>query len=179
MGQDQEERTIRELFQQLRRDDESCAPSFLGSLIPAQSRHERGARLRLVWPATAAIVVALSLGGAWLILSGRDTKTPDPANVVNSDGAPAPHVEAPPPDPKPSSIGWLTVKPGRQHRKQRRARVLPETLLLSHWRSPTESLMRTPGEQLLKTIPRLNESIIEVKLIAPTQRQIQQKDRQN
>jgi hypothetical protein len=167
------------LFQQLRRDDESGAPSFLGSLIPAQSRHERSARLRLVWPATAAIVVALLLGGAWLILSGQDTKTPDPANALNSDGASAPRAEALPPDPTPSSIGGPTIKPGRQHRKQRRAQVRPETLLLSQWRSPTESLMRTPGEQLLKTIPRLNESLIEIKLIAPTQRQIQQKDRQN
>src|SRR5262245_21527018 len=179
MEHDQEERTIRELFQQLRHDDESGAPPFPGSLTPAQSRHERGARLRLVWPATAAIVVALLLGGAWLILSGQNKKTPDPANVTNSDRAPAPRVEAPPPDPKPSSIGGLTVEPDRQHRKQMRAQVRPETLLLSQWRSPTESLMRLPGEQLLKTIPRLNESLIEIKLVAPTQRQIQQKDRQN
>src|SRR5262249_18404106 len=121
MKQDQEARTIRELFQQLRRDDESGAPSFVGSLTPAASRHERGPRLRLVWQAAAAIIVALLLGGAWLIFSGRDTKTPGPANVVNTGGAPAPRVEEPPPNPTPSSSEDRTIKPDRQPRKQGRA----------------------------------------------------------
>jgi hypothetical protein len=46
--------------------------------------------------------------------------------------------------------------------------------LLSQWRSPTEFLMRTPGEEFLKTIPRLNESLIEIKLFEPTQKKNQQ-----
>jgi hypothetical protein len=172
MKQDQEERTIRELFQQLRRDDESAAPAFVGSLAPAPSRQERGGRLRLVWQVAVAIVVAFLLGGAWLTFSGRETKSHGPASVVNSGGAPAPRVEAPPPNPTPSSSEERTIS---QRRKQRPAQLRPETLLLSQWRSPTESLMRTPGEQLLKIIPRLNESLIEIKLNATTQ----QKDQQN
>lgn len=163
MKQNQEERTIRELFQQLRRDDESAAPSFVGSLAPASSRHKGANHQRLVWQVAAAIVVSLLLGGAWLIFSGRNTKTPGPTDVVNSGGAPAPRVEAPPPNPSPSSSEERQIKPDRQHRKQRRAQLRPETLLLSQWRSPTESLMRTPGEQFLKAIPRLNESLIEIK----------------
>jgi hypothetical protein len=90
-------------------------------------------------------------------------------------GAPAPRVEAPPPNPTPSSSEKRTIKPDRQRRKRRPAQLRPETLLLSQWRSPTESLMRVPGEQLLKIIPRLNEFLIEINLIAPTQ----QKDQQN
>jgi hypothetical protein len=169
MKQDQEERTIRELFQQLRRDDESGAPSFVDSLAPASFRHERDSRLRLGWQVAGAIVVALLLGGAWLIFSGRDTKTPAHSNAVNSNSAPAPRDESPLPNPTPSPIGGKTIKPDHQHRQQRRAQRRPETLLLSQWRSPTEFLMRAPGEQLLKTIPRLNESLIEIKLVAPTQ----------
>ena len=175
MKQDQEERTIRELFRQLRRNDESGAPSFVDSLAPASSRYERGSRLRLGWQVAVAIVVALLLGGAWLIFSRRDTKTPGQANTVNSNIAPAPRAESPPPNPTTSSIEGPTIKPDRQHQKQRRSQLRPETLLLSQWRSPTESLMRAPGEQLLKTIPRLNESLIEIKLIEPTQ----QKDQRN
>lgn len=41
----------------------------------------------------------------------------------------------------------------------------PEIALLSQWRSPTEFLLRTPGEQLLKSVPRLNESLIRVNIV--------------
>jgi len=169
MKQGQEERIIRELFQQLRRDDERGAPSFVDGLAPSPSRRERDARLRFGRQIAVAIVVAILLGGAWLIFSRRDTKTPDQANAVNSNGAPGPRVEAPPPNPTPSSNESPTIKPDRQYRKQRRAQNRPETLLLSQWRSPTEFLMRTPGDQFLKTVPRLNESSIEIKLFTPTQ----------
>ena len=37
--------------------------------------------------------------------------------------------------------------------------------LISRWRSPTEFLLNSPGEQLLKTVPRLNESLLEIKTV--------------
>jgi hypothetical protein len=114
------------------------------------------------------------LGGAWLIFSGRGTKTPGQSTVVNSNGRPAPSVEAPPPNPTPPSLGGKTIKPDRQPRRQRRVQRRPETLWLSQWRSPTEFLMRTAGDQFLKTTPRLNESLIEIKLIAAPQPKNQQ-----
>ena len=175
MKQDLEERTIRELFQQLRRNDESGAPSFVDSLARASSRRERGARLRLGWQVAVAIVVALLLGGAWLIFSGREKKPRGRADLVDSDVAPAPRVEAPRPNPTPSLSGEQTFEPDHHYRKQRRAQLRPETLLLSQWRSPTESLLRSPVDRLLKTIPRLNESLIDIKVIEPTQ----QKDQRN
>src|SRR5215470_10944314 len=174
MKQDQEERTIRELFRQLRRDDESGAPSFVDSLAPAPSRYERGALLRLGWQVAVAIVVALLLGGAWLIFSGRGTKTRGQPSEAHYNGEPASRVEAPPPNQIPPSTGGNTINPHHQHRQQRRVQRQPETLLLSQWRSPTEFLMRTPGDQFLKTIPRLNESLIEIKPLAPTQQNDQQ-----
>src|SRR5262245_26151306 len=174
MNQDQEARTIRELFRQLRRNDESGAPSFVDSLAPAPSRYEKDTRLRLGWQVAGTIVVALLLGGAWLIFSGRDTKTPGRSNAAHSDGGPSLRAEAPPPNPTPSSNVEKTIKPDHQRRQQRRVQRRPETLFLSQWRSPTEFLMRTPGDQFLKAIPRLNESLIEIKLISPTQQKNQQ-----
>src|SRR5262249_13562221 len=51
--------------------------------------------------------------------------------------------------------------------KPRRRRTFAEprsaTVLISQWSSPTESLLRTPGEQLLKRVPRLDESLISIK----------------
>jgi len=145
------------------------------SLARASSRRERGARLRLGWQVAVAIVVALLLGGAWLIFSGREKKPRGRADLVDSGGAPAPRVEAPRPNPTPSLSGEQTFEPDHHYRKQRRAQLRPETLLLSQWRSPTESLLRSPVDRLLKTIPRLNESLIDIKVIEPTQ----QKDQRN
>jgi hypothetical protein len=34
---------------------------------------------------------------------------------------------------------------------------------LSHWRAPTDSLLRTPGSQLLRTLPRFGGLIKEMK----------------
>src|SRR5262249_56209868 len=95
--------------------------------------------------------------------------------VVKSHEAPAPRVVAPPPNPAPPSNEGNTIRPDHQHRRQGRVQRRPETLLLSQWRSPTEFLMRTPGDQFLKTIPRLNESLIEIKPLAPNQQNDQQK----
>src|SRR5262249_50045844 len=178
MKQDREERAIRELFQQLRRDDERDAPAFTGGQAPESSRREGASHPGLVWQAGAAVVLSLLIGGIWLSFSGRDAKTYGPVDAESS-GRVAPKVEAPGPDPTSPSIVERTINPGRQHPKQKPAQLRRETLLLSQWRSPTESLMRMPGGQLLKTAPRLNESLIEVKFISPTQLPTRQKDQQN
>src|SRR5262245_24614992 len=141
MKQDREERTIRELFQQLRRDDERDASAFTGGLAPASSLREGASHAGLVWQAVAAVVLSLLIGGIWLSFFGRDAKTYGPAGAVKS-GRVAPKVEAPGPNQTSHSIVERTTKPGRQHQKQKPTQLRPETLLLSQWRSPTESLMR-------------------------------------
>ncbi|MCI0332861.1 MAG: hypothetical protein L0228_06525 [Planctomycetes bacterium] len=45
----------------------------------------------------------------------------------------------------------------------------PPAILISQWRSPTESLLRTPGEQLFKRVPRLDESLLNIKVTIPDQ----------
>ncbi len=46
----------------------------------------------------------------------------------------------------------------------RRETFRPPTVVLSAWRSPTESLLRSPAEPLLKAAPRLGESYFEMKM---------------
>jgi hypothetical protein len=43
-------------------------------------------------------------------------------------------------------------------------------ILISQWRSPTESLLRTPGEHLVKRVPRLDDSVVHIKAIVPDTR---------
>jgi hypothetical protein len=38
---------------------------------------------------------------------------------------------------------------------------------LSAWQSPTASLLKAPGEEMLKSLPRLGESLQSIKILSP------------
>ncbi len=52
---------------------------------------------------------------------------------------------------------WLFVREPTKEQAQ------IEMIVISQWRSPTESLLRIPGEQLFKRVPRLDESLVNIK----------------
>lgn len=165
-----EEPKIRALFQRLKREDEQHAPPFARSWAAAQSRRAPRGRRRLVWRLAAAGMVALSLSAAWLGYHRLAVKrvTPNKTAVKQAKAiepakpdSPARPVRKPPP-------------PAAKPVKARRQRISPapaqaELTLLSQWRSPTEFLLHTPGEALLKTAPRAGESLIKGKVFAPEQ----------
>src|SRR5262249_23060984 len=173
MNQEREERTIRELFEQLRRDDELSAPPFAAGLEGARSGRERADRYRFVQPTAVTIVVLLLLGGVWLSFPKQSAKTQPPIDVGNFE-TPAPNIESlPTPETTPPSVANRPMKSDRHRQKLVRPR--PAALLVSQWRSPTVSLLRLPGEQLLKTVPQLDESLIEIRPLAPSR----QRDQKN
>ncbi|HXO41291.1 MAG TPA: hypothetical protein VN999_07585, partial [Thermoanaerobaculia bacterium] len=49
---------------------------------------------------------------------------------------------------------WLRPRPAQPSQEAAIAR-------LSHWRAPTDSLLHAPGDQLLRGMPRLGESLID------------------
>ncbi len=42
-----------------------------------------------------------------------------------------------------------------------------EVVALSQWRAPSDVLLETPGRQLLRTVPKLSESSVRVKIQLP------------
>jgi hypothetical protein len=176
MNQEREERTIRELFRQLKRDEEPSAPPFAATREAALSRSERRIRFPFARLAAAAIVVLLLLGGVRLIFTTRSARPPSPIALVDSGtpaGRPTPKFDlSTVPRPAPASIARQAMKPKSDRRKPAPPR--PETLLVSEWRSPTVSLLRMPGEQVLKTVPRLDESLIGTRPLAPVRQREQQ-----
>lgn len=52
-----------------------------------------------------------------------------------------------------AGLAALTTRPGRTIRQSTR---------LSTWRSPTECLLRSPADPLLKSVPRLGEGVFEM-----------------
>ena len=94
MKQESEEKTIKELFQRLKREDERSAPSFADSWAAARSRLEtRGRTVRARasnWPRWSLAAVAAILIAFGFIVYRVIHKEQQKANSVITEKAPAP-----------------------------------------------------------------------------------------
>lgn len=173
----QEEEKLSRLFQQLKEDDERQTPSFAHAWNTALSRQEKGKNPWRIWQLAigSALLIALCVGGArwWMHtrqheqqtarFSGYSTYLEDqPADLEDKPvdkSNPAPRI----------SIAPVPVKHSRNIARPQRRFISsqPTPILLSQWRSPTESLLQIPGGQLFTRLPRLDESSVSVKATAP------------
>jgi hypothetical protein len=162
MKQDWEEQTIRQLFRDERQADESQAPHFAGTLEAALSRRRKYSSRRLIFRVAFAVVALVAVIGFvrfLLIRSGNEQQAivaQEPLQPDKTTPAPmivevTPSLTGPPPRTAPGT---------RRHRRS----PAPADSLISQWRSPTDFLLRTPGDQLLKTVPRVGTSAIEIKV---------------
>jgi cytoskeletal protein RodZ len=158
-----EEEGIRKLFQQLREDDERNAPAFTHDWNVALLRLEKPRRRRDLWRLTAAAIALILLGAGWWMFFRQPMMRQAPVEIVRSD--------PPPPRVTPSTVSHSPVPVKNPHYVIRRQRPLvrpqPPASLISQWRSPTESLLRTPGEQVFKRVPRLDESLVNINSTIP------------
>jgi len=106
----------------------------------------------------AAALIVLGAMCVWFAFFRQSTKLQAPIAAFNSEKL-EPSVTSPSiSQPRLAPEMTLSVKHRRRFIQPRSAAVL-----ISQWRSPTESLLRTPGEQMLKQVPRLDESLISIK----------------
>jgi len=174
MSQNGDEQRIQQLFRELSRDDRNRSPQFdvvLARAISGKSRSRNRHRpLRLA--TAAAIFCALLLIAMAIIMSpskSRRGTTPD-----DRAAAPAPQPET------PASVGpsRLTaealpavprklVRKRAGHGKPNRIEIAMKSLFA--WRSPTASLLQTPGDELFRSLPRLGESLRTIKNYTPEQ----------
>src|SRR5262245_10511586 len=155
-----EEERIRERFQQLREEDERAAPSFTCDWNVALSRRERPRRRWAVWRLAAGAAALILLGAGclvWWMSFSQSIKRRALVEIGESNRS-SPDVAAPV-FPSPPTVKY----PPKGTRRQRQfVRPQPPAILISQWRSPTESLLRTPGGQLFKRVPRLDESLVNI-----------------
>jgi hypothetical protein len=163
MNQDWEEKAIRQLFRDERDTDEIVAPHFAATLEAAISRRRPARAGSLIWRAAIAAVALVAVIGFVLLLLGRSGAGRQPVVSITQDESaskpPGPNrnVEAVPTlPPEPS-------KPAHRARGHRQSPVRTATLI-SEWQSPTDFLLKTPGDELLKTVPRVGPSAIEIKV---------------
>ncbi len=134
MNPNQDEEQIKKLFLDLRRKDEQRAPAFEEVWSAASSRRRRRRR-EYVWRAAAALA-ALALLGVTVALVFHQRTLRYAASALTAP------VSIPMNGSQFSSLPWQS------------------TVLISQWRSPTDFLLRSPGEQLLQPISPREKSAI-------------------
>lgn len=174
-----EQKRIQALFSELKFADEQTVPRFATVWNRAAARTARPARafnLSFV-AATALLVGALVSLALWSKYSQR---TPPQNAVVATVSTKPPTVPSPakeaavisPPEQEPKHRPSLSR--ARRLAAQRHALVLAENrkaaqdaAAISTWQSPTSALLKSQNDELLKSIPQLNENSDELKSFLP------------
>jgi len=178
-----DEKRIPELFSELRLADEQTVPRFAVVWNRAQARTVKPARafnLSFV-AATALLVCALLSLALWSKYSQRNVQ-PN-AVAVREATKPATGAVQVVKNAEDRIVSPVSadrrVRPGSISRAQRlaaqrRALVLAanrkaarEAEAISTWQSPTSALLKSQNDELLKSLPQLNENADELKSYLP------------
>jgi cytoskeletal protein RodZ len=178
MNQDQEDEKIWMLFQRLKEEDERNASPFVRDWNAALSKMDKPRQSWAFWQMAAGAAALLMLlgAGSW-ILFRQSAMEQAPTDIVRSN---TPALASEPPASLPQTLvksdasepeaATRQISPTRLRvnrrsniGRQRSGRSQPMVMLNSQWRSPTESLLDTPGRQLFKKVPRLDDSVVNIK----------------
>jgi hypothetical protein len=177
MNRNLEEQKIRQLFREARQQDDALAPSYADTLAAARGKTPPADWRLPVWPIAFATLALIAIGITALVFYKQSkTQPPGPIAVGPTVALPRGHSAAPPsanPSKRvaatPSTIRGrrANIKPSpRRPRPGRPQSDFSQAALLSlKWQSPTDFLLRTPGADLLKTVPRLGDSLIRFDVI--------------
>ncbi len=153
-----EEKKIQTLFSELRLADNQTLPSFSATWSRAQ---ERGLRPRRVFNLPFAVATALLICAlvslAWWSTRWQHTQQPNVVAITPSGVVP---------DLKPSEVvpagGKIPAPSGSLL-----AAAKKQATAISSWRSPTATLLSSANDDLLKSLPQLNESTNDLKSFLP------------
>ena len=175
-----EQKRIQALFSELRLADEQTVPRFAAVWKRAQARSSRTMRPARAFnfsfvAATAFLICALISLALWskysqqnarqaaAVVTGTVTPPAGPVQVVRN-------AEANPPLPGDKQLRARTRSRAKRLAEQRRALLLAinlkaarEAKSISNWQSPTTALLKSQNDELLKSLPQLNESAEELK----------------
>ena len=174
-----EEKKIQALFRELRLESERVTPRFTTMWARAQAAPARPLRaFNLSFAlATALLVCALVSLALWSRHVDRPVVTI--ANLPSNAGAPPAT-----PSPKSKEDQTMVFRPKIATLKKPRANkaaihqeaVAEDVLMnseitsakaISNWESPTASLLRSPSEQVLTTVPQFNDAVKDMKSFLP------------
>ena len=177
MNRELEEQKIRQWFREARHGDESRAPSFVETLAAAQSKTRRGGWRLNVWRIAFVTVALIAIGVSAVVFFKQSVTQPLTKAAAGSNVEPSLDNQHPPVAVAPPGPRFVRARPingslANSRRSPRRPRVAqPQgefgqaAFLSFKWQSPTDFLLRTPGADVLKTVPRLGDSLVRFDVI--------------
>ena len=177
MNQTSEEQKIRQWFHEARQADAARAPAFADVLaaLPKRRREVGWLAWRIAFVSVALIAISVA---AFVFFKQSAAQTDQqiagqfqPLELRPIPIPPAPVIRrgVPPLMIKPRA-GALPARGRRLRAANPRLAVEPSALLSFKWQSPTDFLLRTPGADLLKSVPRVTDSVIRFGVIRPDAR---------
>jgi hypothetical protein len=180
-----EEKRIRALFSDVRRGDERCMPSFAGVWNHAQAKTNRPTRaLNLSFVVASALLVCALVSLAWW---SRRVQQNQNAGIANGSRLATPPVQVVQSATNPQPAKVTQRRFGDRARllkfaERRRAvlvaagkKTLRDAKAIESWQSPTATLLGSPSDELLKSLPQLNQTADELKSFLRDQPQSQPK----
>ncbi len=177
------EKEIQALFRELKLADERVAPEFISVWNRAQSTAPVPSRVFKISLAVATMlfVIVLSALVLWSRTGQRseqahpgvatESTTPDstparPAAMPLST-RPTQLVAARPPNRVKSNRWGRKLPAGRPADFNARNAVIREAVSISSWQSPTATLMQSPADDVLTSLPQLDRSLTELRTFLP------------
>ncbi len=174
------EKSIQDLFCELKREDASRVPAFPGVWNRAEMSHPRSRQeFKVSFAFISAALVVVLFG---LALWARNRPQHQGLNPRVAGELKQPNVVLPPATTKSELTETVALAPkmrfkhGRTNRRSIGVRQseltamngnLRETLLISIWHSPTAALMQSPADDLLTSLPQIDQSVAELKSFLP------------
>ena len=171
MNRNGDEEKIRQLFHELRREDQGIAPQFRDVFTAARNRKKGSITatwsIRFAAAAVLCVLVLITIRVSTPVTPQEEQAAPDStlSPVASSDTT--------------TNVVRSLSQPPKTLRKPRIRRQLRPSQFssslaiamksLSSWESPTAALLQTPQDEILNTLPRLGESLRTIKSFSPDQ----------
>ena len=173
-----EEKRIQALFSEVRFADEQTAPGFVGVWNRAQAKTVQPRRaFNLSFVAATALLVCALVSLAWWSSRSQQSRDAVIANVPSITPGARVNVVQPAkgPEPKPVIQRRLSDKSRALKLAARREALLVaankkaarDAKAIESWQSPTATLLNSPSDGLLKTLPQLNQTVDELRSFLP------------
>jgi len=155
------------------REEERRAPELAQVIAAARSgagRAQNGTRLfTLAW-AVSVEVIAILIAVSFAMRHSRALPQPDRSDQVAESEQPeesesANAISSPVPGVSRTANRRTILRRVRRSRHPDELAIRMKTLFA--WQSPTASLLKAPGEEMLKSLPRLGESLRSIKIFSP------------
>lgn len=175
-----DEKRIQALFRELKLDDGCIAPRFNAVWNRARAR---GIRPRQAFKLSFAVIPVLVVCALFLLaLWSRGWQRSQQSRALIATGESNSSERRTPTTVNPGPTQPVSVEPRRSFVSKSRTRkfaarrqveqiaknaAIRDAVAISNWQSPTTTLLRSPGDEVLTSLPQLDENAIELKSFLP------------